>query len=100
MTQEELTLHIRKKLEAGYKEEEVQNELLVQGYSDTEISNALLLAARKEKPAGSPLMIIVSVLFIGLGAWRISEGMTTWGSILVAWGVISLVIRVMPLMRR
>ena len=99
MTQEELTTHIRRKLNSGYTEDELRNELIVQGYSETEIGNAMLLAEQKPKPSGSPAMIFVSILFIILGIWRVSEGTTTWGVILIAWGVISLVMRVVQLYR-
>lgn len=99
MTQEELVLHIRKRLGSGYEEEQLRNDLLTQGYSETEIENAMLLAHQKPKSSGSPAMIVVSVLFIILGIWRVSEGTTTWGYILIAWGVVTLVIRVVQLSR-
>ena len=99
MTQEELIIHIRKKLGSGYTEEEVRKELLAQGHSETEVSNAILLAEQKRKHSGSPAMIFVSVLFIILGIWRVNEGVTTWGTILIIWGAVTLVIRLVQLSR-
>ena len=99
MTPEQLTLHVRKKIGAGYTEEEIRNELLVQGYGETEISNAVLLAEQKPRPSGSAAMIFVSVLFIILGIWRVNEGTMVWGVILILWGVITLVIRLMPFLK-
>ena len=100
MNQEELTAHIRWRKETGYTDSQIRTELSAQGYSETEVENALLLAKKLPKPAGSPLMLVVSLLFIALGIWQINKGATTWGAIIIGWGVVSFIIRVLPFIRK
>ena len=68
--------------------------------SELEINNALLLSEQRIRPTGSPVMIIVSLLFIALGVWQINKGGMVWGIIILAWGVISFIIRILPYIRK
>jgi hypothetical protein len=97
MTQQELTTHIHQKLKTGYTDEEIRKELAGHGYGEAEISTAIYSFEEKKKPDVNPLSIIVSILFIFMGLWRISNGNTTWGTILLAYGSITLVIRLVQL---
>lgn len=71
MLTEEKIQEIRKKLQKGYPQGELFNELLQQGYSSYEIQNALYALSQKQEkisnPINIPLWYAASIGFIILG---------------------------------
>jgi hypothetical protein len=100
MNESELAMHVRKRIKAGFPAGEIRTDLEAEGYAQWQIDEAFHSTTQKKKGSGSPLAYIVSVVFIILGAMRISSGNNkTWGYFLFIYGIVSLVIKIVADMR-
>ncbi len=104
-TQEELQLHVKKKLKSGYPEGELINELLQEGYTNETIQKAIYDAPAKSidpttgsrtPPVHHPLWFVFTSAFGIVGLAFVSVSIfsnRTMGYILLAIGLVGLLIR-------
>lgn len=102
MTSQQIRNYIKQQFKAGESKESVTAKLEAMGVSNEEIGLAMadveLGESRPKESAGSSVLsILVSIIFIILGIYRVSsnsEGFQhTWGFVLIGAGVVGLILK-------
>ena len=99
MNQEELIDFIKKKSRSGYPAGELKLDLLEKGYKEADIDAAFYSISKKDN-FNSPIWYLISVLFILLGIYQLTQGNKFWGWSTFIWGCISLVTKILMIYKK
>jgi hypothetical protein len=114
MNTDELKDFVTSRLEAGGNMADIKADLKAKGANDADIDwavNAAQLESHppppeppKAKPRNPALSVLVGVIFIGIGLFRLSDKQTQWdgtyGTLMVVLGVINIVAAIVTSTRK